>query len=169
MSYINGSYSLSIGEPPKDKNMKQALFFLASAAWILRLSVLALLSFLFLDSEDFAVYNTGKVAENFLITLSISWTKLSMFSSIPVVIKWRVSALNLWRHVSPVCSLPVVFVNKLFSCAVILFFNVSTRCVNLIASLLHLNIFLLSRGCSLHSSAKNLPPQAELSDSDDSK
>ena len=136
MPYINGSYSLSIGESPKDKNMKQALFISSLCSrWTLRLFVLALLSFLFLDSEDFGVDNIGKVAEHFVITLSISWTKLSMFFSIPVVIKWRVSALNLWWHVSPVCSLPVVFVNRLLSCSVILFFNVSTRCLNLIASL----------------------------------
>ena len=72
MPYINGSYSLSIGEPPKDKNMKPTIFFLASAAWTLRLFVLALLSFLFLDSEAFVVDNIGKVAEHFVITLSIS-------------------------------------------------------------------------------------------------
>ena len=56
--------------------MKQALFFQASATWILRLWALALLSFLFLDFEDFAVDIIGKGEENFVTTLSISLTKI---------------------------------------------------------------------------------------------
>ena len=43
--------------------------------------------FSFLDSEDFAVDNIGKVEEKFVIILYISWTKLSMFFSVPVVIE----------------------------------------------------------------------------------
>ena len=44
-------------------------------------------------------------------------------------------------------------------------FNSSTRCIKLIVSLLHLDMLLLPRGCSLQSSGKSVPPQAGLSDS----
>ena len=62
MPEIDGSYSLFIGNPPKDKNIKQALFFLASVARILRLLAFALLSFFFRDWYDFALDNIGKTA-----------------------------------------------------------------------------------------------------------
>ena len=146
--------------PPKDKNIKQALFCLASVARILCPLAFALLSLFFRDWGGFALDNIGKVAEKFVLTLSRSLITLSMFFSIPVVIKWRLSSLNLWWHLIPVSSLPVVFIYRLLSCSIILGFNSSIRSLKLIASLLHLDILLMSRGCSLQSSNKSLPSQA---------
>ena len=43
----------------------------------------------------------------------------------------------------------MVFIYRLLSRAIILVPNASTRCLNLIASLLHLDILVLSRSCGL--------------------
>ena len=93
MPYITGSYSfVNWWAPQKQKYETGSLL---SRRCSMNLAPIGF-GTEFLDFEDFAVNIIGKVAENFITALSISWTKLSMFFLISVVINWRVSVLNLW-------------------------------------------------------------------------